>query len=443
MFKRLSYKQAEISLAFIAALSCLIVYFNTVCPTVTFIDSGELATVCYKLGIAHPTGYPLFTLVGYLFSHLPLGLRVIYQLNLLAAIFCSAGLFIFFRLLVLLLNEASIKSKTRTTENPELTERSVFTLFLPAFAGTLLLGFSETFWSQALSIEVYSLHIFLLTLVLFCFVKAIKREQENRSNNSELFISENWILFAYVLGLMFTNHLSTIFLAPAMLVAYFATCGFSKISWKRIFAMGVPFLLGLSVYLYLPFRADNQPILNWGNPVDINNFFRHLTGKVYRVWFLDSSESVIKQFKLFFETLPAEFAYVASVVALFGCWKLFSESIRIFIYTTLLFMGCIIFASFYDIHDIETYFLLAYLTVGIWVAFGVRFFIEFTEKITMRRIIAIISLVMIFMTGYINYEKVDASKLTLVEEYSKDMFNSLEENGILLSFQWDYFVSAA
>jgi hypothetical protein len=207
--------------------------------------------------------------------------------------------------------------------------------------------------------------------------------------------------------------------------------------------MGAPFLLGLCVYLYLPFRAINQPILNWGNPSDAVSFFRHLSGKVYRVWFLDSSESVMKQFKLFFETLPAEFAYVAFVVALLGCWKLFSDSKRTFVFTTLLFFGSVIFASFYDIHDIETYFLLAYFTIGIWIAFGVKFFIEFSDKAVVKKILVGVVVALIVLTAYHNHEKVDQSKMTLVEEYSKDMFNSVEENGVVLSFQWDYFVSAA
>ena len=49
----------------------LIVYLLTLSPTLQFIDSGELAVVCKTLGIAHPTGYPLYTLLGRLFSLLP------------------------------------------------------------------------------------------------------------------------------------------------------------------------------------------------------------------------------------------------------------------------------------------------------------------------------------------------------------------------------------
>src|SRR5438046_1412791 len=86
----------------IAAIS-LAVYVSTLCPTVNFIDSGELATDTYTLGIAHPTGYSLFTITGYLFSHLPLGFRIIYELNLMAALLCAAGLYVFFRFLLFLL----------------------------------------------------------------------------------------------------------------------------------------------------------------------------------------------------------------------------------------------------------------------------------------------------------------------------------------------------
>ena len=51
----------------LVSLIILAVYVYTLAPSVVHIDSGELATVQATLGIAHPTGYPLFTVVGYLF----------------------------------------------------------------------------------------------------------------------------------------------------------------------------------------------------------------------------------------------------------------------------------------------------------------------------------------------------------------------------------------
>jgi len=94
-----------------------IIYVITLAPTVIQIDSGELATVQATLGIAHPTGYPLFTLTGYIFSLIPLPFTKIYQLNLLAALWCAAGTLIFAVTAKLILeNLAFFQPVTKTAE---------------------------------------------------------------------------------------------------------------------------------------------------------------------------------------------------------------------------------------------------------------------------------------------------------------------------------------
>ena len=167
------------------ALIALVVYIDTLCPTVNLIDSGELATDVYTLGIAHPTGYPIFTLIGYVFSHLPLGMRIIYQLNLLAALLCASALYVFFQFLLFFIENFSGKDPSGTTRLNEIpTATSVTSRIIPAVVGTFILGFSETYWSQALSIEVYSLHVLFLVLLLFLFTKAMSRSVLPQSSRS-------------------------------------------------------------------------------------------------------------------------------------------------------------------------------------------------------------------------------------------------------------------
>ena len=180
MFKKLSWRQLEYLIGSSVALLALIVYIITLCPTVSFIDSGELATVAYTLGIAHPTGYPLFSLIGWVFAHLPLGFRPIYQLNLMSAIFCSLGIFVFFRFLVFLLSHFLQKeSKSRRTGAAAVNQIDVLHVFVPAIFGALVLAFSETYWSQAVSVEVYPLHLLLVTIVLLLFSKAIGTDRKS------------------------------------------------------------------------------------------------------------------------------------------------------------------------------------------------------------------------------------------------------------------------
>src|SRR5208283_518926 len=159
MIEKFSWQKFEFAVGFGISVIALIVYVATLCPTVNFIDAGELATDVYTLGIAHPSGYPMFTMVEWIFSHVPLGLRIIYQLNLLAALFCAAALFFFFRFFVFLLNAIFHTKPVVDTNRVKITEPVFVHIFLPAIFGTLVLAFSETYWAQALSIEVYPLHL--------------------------------------------------------------------------------------------------------------------------------------------------------------------------------------------------------------------------------------------------------------------------------------------
>jgi hypothetical protein len=60
--------------AAVAFLVVIAVYLCTMMPGPAFMDTGEFQTVTYVLGIAHPTGYPLYTIIGKLFGTLlPIG----------------------------------------------------------------------------------------------------------------------------------------------------------------------------------------------------------------------------------------------------------------------------------------------------------------------------------------------------------------------------------
>src|ERR1700733_3530674 len=74
------------AIAFVAAPAG---YISLLPANVSFVDEAEAETVPYILGIAHPTGFPAYTLAGWLFSHaLPLG-SVAWRLNAFAAL-CTA-----------------------------------------------------------------------------------------------------------------------------------------------------------------------------------------------------------------------------------------------------------------------------------------------------------------------------------------------------------------
>ena len=307
----------------------------TLAPSVVQIDSGELAAVQATLGIAHPTGYPLFTVLGYLFSLIPLPFTKIFQLNILAAIYCSAAVGVFtytikycldnfssFKTKSSVQNESSKKEKKKGKYQIEKSDKqdelSENIKLITAVFGGLILAFSRTFWFQSTSVEVYSLHLLLITLIIFFLLKAYVKSFENDKFT-------NWLVFAFFLALGFTNHLTTLMILPGTAYLYFSRYKFNSASFKKLALMILLFVIVLvAIYSYLPLRASQNPILNWGNPVDWERILRHITGKQYQVWLFSSFDSAGKQFSHFWSILPFEF-FIGLLLAVIGFLFRFSR----------------------------------------------------------------------------------------------------------------------
>ncbi len=84
--RRFLDRQGDLLGILIAFAGAFAVYRYTLAPSVAtvFDDSLEMQLVAFRLGIAHPTGYPLYTLLGKLFTLLPLN-DVAFRVNLMSA----------------------------------------------------------------------------------------------------------------------------------------------------------------------------------------------------------------------------------------------------------------------------------------------------------------------------------------------------------------------
>jgi hypothetical protein len=416
--------------ALLVSVTAFGVYLTTLAPTVGFIDSGELAAVACTLGVAHPTGYPLFTLLGWVFSRLPIAGEEIVRLNSMAAFFCAAGVFFFFHVVHHILRTVA-GSGAIQFRNGEMQQ----TATIVASAGaSLLIAFSETYWSQAVSIEVYSLHVLFLSLVTLLFLKAHEQER-----------TAWWLLFAFTLGLAFTNHMTTVLLAPGFLFFYIARKGYRAPAWRKIGVMVPPFLLGLSVYLYLPIRAAAPPVMNWGNTASVERFLWHLSGKQYRVWITFFTESAGRQFAYFRNGLMEEFAYVGVVAAIIGIVVLWRAHRKLAVTTVLLFLTCVLYSINYDIHDIDSYFLLSYIVIGLWAGCGLLFAASLVAgSFRGKAGVTYVCLIMLCLAPLaLHHRNTDETQNYLVEDYTRNMFSSVQPDALVLSYQWDYWVSAS
>lgn len=481
------------------------VYLTTLAPTVWFIDSGELSAVASTLGIAHPTGYPLFTLIGHLFTLLPISASEVYKLNMMSAFFCSLAVFMFIYLLRFLLDwhlaisspEKGKKAQQAKSADKYSAPPQIVVYGIIIFS-SLLLAFSRTFWDSANAVEVYPIHVFFIITLILLFTKAVK---EKPANKEVSFFSANkyYLIFAFVLGLSFTNHLTTILLAPACLTLFFVeNSGDTKKMFRLLGAMTVCFLIGLTPYLYLPIRASMNPIFLWGNPYNIERFYWHVTAKQFSVWifsakgsvpvflmllaalialsaaglkkqktinknfhagafavmavltfifFSSASEIVTKQFNSFTGSIWGEFGKGLVLFAIPGIYRLSKFNLKIYYFTFLTFFGCLLYSVNYDIYDIFSYFLLSYITITVWIAFGGLFLYEKLaqymltnfQKIAFSTVLIILSLIALNT----NYKENDESSNYYVEQFTMNIFKNVGPNGIVISSQWDFWVSAS
>ena len=186
-------------LAALTGLLAMVVYLRTLAPGVLGGDSGEFQFTAWLGGFAHPTGYPLYLILGYLWTHLLPWHDPAWRLNLFSAL-CGA-----FAVALTYLLAAAILHRTLRPGQGVIARRLLAVLAALSFA------FTSTFWSQALVAEVYALNAVFVVAVLLGLV--IWSEQ---AANGVVGRSRTLYWTAAVYGLGLAHHRTMILLVPAV-----------------------------------------------------------------------------------------------------------------------------------------------------------------------------------------------------------------------------------
>jgi hypothetical protein len=384
-------------LTFCVTLFIFLIYLASLCPTLYLIDSGELATVSYTLGVAHPTGYPLYTLISFFFSHLPGS--PIFNLNLLSALFSSlaAGF---------LLYGSAFDQRDSTGSLADEVH-----YFLPAF----LFAFAPTVWRTSVTNEVYPLTGLFCVLILFLLFR-VKRDRD-------LYI------LAYVLGLAFTNHMIVFSLAlPVIIYAIVVhRLGLKKI----IFSTGF-FVLGLSLYLYLITRTRGGAEIAWGNVCNIQRLIWHITGKQYRVWMFSSNFTEIsRNLTRGLEVLGRNLLYLFIIPVLTGFYCLLKKARKKFFLLLAIILLNILYTINYSIPDIESYYIPSLVALVFAVGFGLNIFWKYLKWF--------IALPIALALPLINYRDCTLRDNAFGRDYGFVHVDQLPVNALLVSVYWDVY----
>jgi hypothetical protein len=350
-------RRRDALIASLLAAGAFLLYVLTLAPTVLPGDPGEFQFAPYLLGVVHPTGYPLYCLLGWAWSHLlPLG-DVAFRMNLFSAFWAA--------LAVGLLYPTALKFLALAM--PDLSAPPSRLLAATAAA---FFAVTPTFWSQAVIAEVYGLHLFFVVLLLYLLsiqpVGATTRVAPT-------------LLAAGAFGLSLTHHRTTLLLAPAFLVYLWLVDRRLFRDWRLLPKALALVALPLVLYLYIPLRAPHTPYfhlpLGAGSTLEVyhgglSGFIDFILGGPFG-GSLDSSVDLGARLAMAWDLLRGEVGWAGLILALVGLARLaISRRWALLALTALSFLASVGFNLFYTIGDIFVLFIPAYLIVVLWLAVG-------------------------------------------------------------------------
>lgn len=388
-------------LALLAALGAFTVYWVTLAHTITWqhggADSGDLVTAAYVLGIPHPPGYPLYTLLAFFFAHNPI-LEPAHGVAIFSALTASASVFLLAR------------AGTALRSSLDLGKGVKGELIAPLAA--LAFAFAPMLWSQATIAQVYTLNLFFVAVILWSCITA---------NPRRVYIA------ALGFGFGVTHYLAILLLAPAALVALAP----SKKNWRAILVFAVP----LIVYLYLPITALRNPPINWGAPATVDRFVWLISAQAYQPNFfrLDGTE-IYSRFAFAARAFVEQFTLVGAALIVWGAVRMGLTRTRLFFSLLLMFVPPFGYAILYAQRDVVLYLLPAFGVTLLWMVYGVADILKWLKDDRLLRGAAIALFALLPVYNLVtHFSAMDVSRDRTAFEYAEKNFQGLPVDAVLFA----------
>ncbi len=398
----------------------LAAYNATLTPGLSYAspDGGEMASVPYRLGLLHPTGYPIYTWVAKLFTYLPVG-DVAHRINLLSAVGAAGSAAVLFALLRL------------------LTESRLAALF-----GAALWAISTTLWSQAVIAEVYAPNAFMLALTL---VLAVAWGTWMRAGQQDRRTDVLFLCLCLVYGLSLGTHMSNLAFAPALAVYVLLVDWHVLTRPGFVAAGGFAFALGVLQFLWLPLKAAdvNDPLILRATPASLPRFVDFTFEAFDNLRWAFPLDAIPDRLEVYFGFVRDNFGVGGEALALVGAVELARLRTREFL---LLAIGYGIEMAFfleYRVFDIDVFFIPAHLVLAIAAGFGawrllrfVRWLSATTSRLQVARAGSAATALVLFLPLIGTYgdhrEANDRSDDTLIGDFYSVVFDRLPAGGSLV-----------
>ncbi|MDP3941162.1 MAG: DUF2723 domain-containing protein [bacterium] len=219
-------------------LTFFLLYSYLTIPTVYGGDSGDFLSAIAVTGVAHPSGYPLYVLIGFVLKALPVSAPLAWKVGIGSAFF--SALAIVFEYLIAY----------------RIWKNKAYALLV-----SLTLAFTFPFWLYAEHSEVFALHHFFITVIFFWAL--VYRQTKN---------VRFLYLCAFFSGLSLTNNESIILLFPGIFLLVITDLLRSGRVIRSVIISFLCLLVGLLPYAYIPWAAAKHPPVNWNDAETLDTF---------------------------------------------------------------------------------------------------------------------------------------------------------------------------
>ena len=400
-------RQVDATICLLVSASLLLAYWFTMPKVVTFEDSGLFLQVCHFNGIAHPPGYPLYTLLCVPWFWLPLDPVILG--NSLSALFAALTCILVYFVLKALGIRQFIAGVT-----------------------CLLLGLSRDFWSQAIIVEVYWLNTLLLSLAIYlaiCF--AIRPENRLLVTSGVCFrlgISNHWPLV-----LLSSPGLALVCMARAEALA--------KILRSPANSLICLLLLVFGLVPYVSLFLKSDPIFSYSGAVtSVGEFIAYFSREAYQG--VDQSANADLLDKIQFMGWLAgqsllQFGYGFALLALVGLARGLAVARLVNAGILVIFLGNTVALTFllgfeFDfIHQgvFKPYPLVAWVCMSLWIGSALQWV---SDRPFGKVIPVLIVIVLGFAMSLENWWSNDRSADRLAHNYAGFLLRSLEPSSNLI-----------
>ncbi|MGE5603480.1 MAG: DUF2723 domain-containing protein [Nitrososphaerales archaeon] len=338
-------------------LVSFILYAATTAPSVAtvFDDSLEFQVVLPILGIAHPSGYPLYTLLGKAVSVLLPIRDAAGRVNLLSAFFAAAAVVTLFL----------VARRFAGSRPAALVSAAVFAL-------------SPAWWSQATIAEVYALHALFVGVFLYCLLRW--EEAMLMAGTAGRGRADRWLwVAALTCGLGLAHHRMIALLLPAAFIFIFWTDpGLLRRPrrWVAPVALGLAPLL---LYLYLPIRGQVISSLDGTYHPTLQGTVDWITARGYGIFLTGNPFNIHRGWNDYLGIFLQEVGFVTLIVALLGLVNAFAFRGRRAVFLLVATLTQVAFGVAYKVQDVEVFFIPAFMLVCIWAAIGLGMVFDAAE----------------------------------------------------------------